>query len=274
MLSMVLVDPSTSSGIRDWDHPPSIATTEFLPFPSHPKSGPVRHARLRPTSGPFQPVIPHYTPPPLPSSSSRGLTHQSMEWSSMRPRLNSGSTPVLRLPTIQIASPGYGASPNILNTFHASHGQVPGFISMPNLRQATQTPAAKSPLPSPVPTSQVSIPRPVQTLRQLQKYPVAQMLTVLSLDLFIDSIYQEAGGAWKDHDEPLVAQQFLRETATEVSGAHTAKQADLVEGARRTLEPGSSRFSSVCRRLIDAASISGFEPLSEAVVDFVRFSLQ
>ena len=273
---MVLVDSSTSSGIRDWTQAPSSATTDFLSIPSNPKSGPVRHARLRPAPHPFQPVIPYYTPPPQPSSSSRGPTHQSTEWSSMRPRLNSGSTPVLGLPTVRIASPGYGGSPNVLNTFHTSHGQVPGFISMPNLRQATQTTAAapQSALPSPVPTSQVSIPRPVENLRQLSKYPVAKELIVLSLDVFVDSIYQELGGAWKDHDEPLVAERFLRETATEVSGAHTDKQADLAESARLTLEPGSSRFSSVCRRLIDAASCSGFEPLSDAVADFVKISLR
>jgi hypothetical protein len=77
------------------------------------------------------------------------------------------------------------------------------------------------------------------TLTQLGNYPVAYKVTVLAQDLFLDAIYQEAAGAWKDIDDIPTVGRLSRETLHEVSNSHGRVQSMLPEARREVIESGS-----------------------------------
>jgi hypothetical protein len=85
--------------------------------------------------------------------------------------------------------------------------------------------------------SQASPSSPASTnLRDLQGFPVAHRLTTFAQDLFIDTIYQEAGGGWKDDDDIPTVQRLSGEMSVEVADSQSH------EHPTEEVEEGSSIF--------------------------------
>ena len=226
-----------------------------LPRPSRaPTSTPLfGHLNLPSTLPPLSPPISSHIQPqvPLRSSGAGPRDRPTTAWPVPAP----ASSP----PTIQVSIPTeeegmhgsppnhasgrrmqFGSMPDLRRVATAAHALAPASIpnadhqslrSMPNLRRAESASEASLQLSE---SSEPSV-----NLRELRRFPVAHRLTTFAQDLFLDAIYQEERGGWRDFDDNLTVTRLSREMAIEVSDSQLRAQAGRPEGQREVVEAGS-----------------------------------
>ena len=266
----------------------------------HPQSTPPLPAfpqRPAPTFPPFPTPISYDTQPPVPfHSSGAGPTDQLVtQWPGPGPA--SGSPPTIRVTVTE------GETVPVSGSYHISDHRLP-LGSLPDLHRAGQT-AAVSSVSSLNPNetdinrvsnpghtsdsrmlrsmpnlrrvtpaesnSQASAPSQASTnLRELQRFPVAHRLTTFAQDLFVDAIYQQERGAWKDFDDVPAVTRLSGEMSQEVSESQSRKQSGLPEAKREKVEAGLLLSFATRSQLADSPLV--FDPSSAHTRSLVSLS--
>ena len=274
-------------------HPQS--TSPLPAFPQRP--APTAAPRSQSTLPPFPTPISYETQPPVPfHSSGAGPADRLTQW----PGPAAGSPPTIRVTvtedeTMPVSGPYHASdhrlplgslpdlhragqtaavssvsilNPNetpisrVSNPGHASDSRI--LRSMPNLRRVGQTTPAGS-------DSQASAPSLASTtLRELQGFPVAHRLTTFAQDLFVDAIYQQERGGWKDFDDVPTVTRLSGEMSLEVSDSQSRKQSGLPEAKREKVEAGSLLSFATRNQLADSPLV--FDPSSAYTRSLVSLS--